>query len=96
MARSGDTSIEFNPAFFETVLRQPKVEALTDAAASRALSAAKANAPVDTGEYQRGLRLEHKQSRYRRVTRVVGTDDKTLLIESKLGVLARALKAAKQ
>lgn len=45
MARSGDTSVEFNPRFFETVLRQPQVEAVVDAAAQRTLAAAKANAP---------------------------------------------------
>lgn len=96
MARSGDTDVEFNPKFFETVLRQPKVEQLTDAAGERALVAAKAAAPVDSGDYERGLRLEHYNSRYRRTTRVVGDDEKTLLVESKTGNLARALKAAKQ
>lgn len=96
MARSGDTSVEFNPKFFESVLRQPGVEALTDAAGNRALAAAKSGAPVDSGDYQRGLHLEHHESRYRRTTRVVGSDEKTLLIESKTGNLARALKSAKQ
>lgn len=96
MARSGDTRVEFNPRFFESVLRQPKVEQLVDAAAERALAAAKANAPVDTGAYRNGLHIEHRDSRYRQVARVVGDDDKTLLIESKTGNLARALKAAKQ
>ncbi|MBO3663732.1 HK97 gp10 family phage protein [Microbacterium stercoris] len=95
MARSGDTDVEFNPRFFETVLRQPKVEQLTDAAAERALSNMKANAPVDTAEYRDGLHIEHRESRFRRVTRVVGDDEKTLLIESKQGVMARGLKAAK-
>ena len=94
MARSGDTSVEFNPRFFETVLRQPQVEAVVDAAAQRTLAAAKANAPVDTGAYRDGLHVEHHESRYRRAVRVVGADDKTLLIESKVGTLARALKAA--
>jgi hypothetical protein len=96
MARSGDTSVDFNPQFFETVLRQPKVEALTDAAGNRALANAKTNAPVDTADYQRGLHIEHHESRYRRTTRVVGDDEKTMLIESKTGNLARSLKAAKQ
>jgi len=96
MAKNGDTSVEFNEHYFETVLRQPKVEALTDAAGSRALAAAKSSAPVDTGAYRDELHLEHHESRFRRTTRVVGDDDKTLLIESKTGNLARALKAAKQ
>lgn len=96
MARSGQTKVEFNPGYFETVLRQSKVEQLTDDAAKRALNSARANAPVDTGAYQRGLRLKHHNSRFRRTSRVVGEDRKTLLIESKTGNLARALKAAKQ
>ena len=96
MARSGDTDVEFNPRFFETVLREPKVEALVDAAAGQILATAKATAPVDTGEYRDGLHIEHHDSRFRRTTRVVGSDDKTMLLESKGGYLARALKAAKQ
>lgn len=96
MARSDDTDVEFNPNFFDTVLRLPKVEQLTDAAGARALGKAKADALVDSGEYRDGLHIEHRESRYRRTTRVVGSDEKTLLIESKTGNLARALKAAKQ
>jgi hypothetical protein len=96
VARSGDTDVEFNPQFFETVLRQPKVEAITDAAGARALAAAQSSAPVDSGDYRDGLHIEHHESRYRRTTRVVGSDNKTMLIESKTGNLARALKAAKQ
>ncbi len=95
MARSGHTDLEFNPKFFETVLREPKVEALVDAVAGQVLATAKATAPVDTGEYRDGLHLEHHDSRFRRTTRVVGSDDKTMLIESKTGNLARATKAAK-
>ncbi len=95
MARNGHTDVEFNPRFFETVLRQPKVEAVVDQAAQRALAVAKATAPVDSGEYRDGLHIEHHDSRYRRAARVVGGDDKTMIIESKTGNLARALKAAK-
>ena len=95
MARSGNTEVEFNPKFFETVLRGPKVEALVDAAAGQILATAKAAAPVDTGEYRDGLHIEHHDSRFRRTTRVVGSDDKTMLLESKTGNLARAVKAAK-
>ena len=96
MARSGDTEFTPNPAFFETVLRQPRVERIVDESAERALAKAKANAPVDTGDYRDGLRIEHRESRYRRTTRVVGTDPKTMLIESKTGNLARSLKGIGQ
>ena len=95
MSRNGSTQVQFNPRYFENVLRDPKVEALTDSIASRALNAAKASAPVDEGDYKDGLHLEVFESRYRRTKRVVGGDPKTLLIESKTGNLARSLKAAK-
>lgn len=95
MPRSGDTEIEFNEDFFESVLRSAPVEALVDGVAERVLSKAVATAPVDTEEYRDGLHIEHQEARYRRVTRVVGSDEKTLLVESKTGTLARALKGAK-
>lgn len=94
MARSGQTDVEFNPIFFDNILRSAGVERLTDDGAARVLAAAKSDAPVDTGDYRDGLHIEHRESRYRRVTRVVGSDPKTLLIESKTGNLARALKKA--
>jgi hypothetical protein len=96
MARSGDTNIEFNENFFATVLRSPEVEALVDGVGTRTQQIAKANAPVDSGDYRDGIEIQHRESKYRRVTEVIGTDPKTLLIESKTGNLARALKAAKQ
>lgn len=95
MARSGHTDVEFNPRFFETVLREPKVEALVDAAAGQVLATAKATAPVDTGEYRDSIHIEHHDSRYRRSTRVVADDEESMYIEAKTGNLARALKAAK-
>lgn len=95
MARSGDTDVVFNPGYFETVLRQPGVESIVDAAGERALAAAQASAPVDSGDYRDGLHIEHHNSRYRRATRVVGSDPKTMLIESKTGNLARSVKAAR-
>lgn len=95
MARSGDTEMRFNEGFFESILRTSPVEALVDGIGNRTLGIAQANAPVDTEEYRDGLHIEHHESRYRRTTRVVGSDEKTLLIESKTGTLARALKGAK-
>lgn len=89
-------TFEPNEAFFRQILRSAPVEALVDAAAERALNTAQATAPEDTGDYKAGLRIEHKDASYRRVARVVGADEKTMLIESKTGNLARALKAAKR
>ena len=91
-----DVRMDFNPGFFDSILKTPKVEQLTRDAAERALTAAKATAPVVEGDYQAGLQLERVESDYRITYRVVGRDWKTLLIEARLGILARALKAAKQ
>jgi len=96
MARSGDTSFEPNQRWFDTILRSAPVEAVVDQTAGRTQAHAKAHAPVDTADYRDGIRIEHRESRYRRVTRVVGTDEKTMIIEAKTGNLARALKATKQ
>lgn len=84
-----------NKGFFDTILRAPGVRALVDTAAERALAAAKAGAQVDTAAYRNGLHIEHRDSRFREVARVVGSDPKTLLLESKTGNLARAVKAAR-
>lgn len=96
MARSGDTKLEFNPKFFETVMREPAVEALVDGVGVRTQAIAKSTAPVESGAYQDSIRVQHRESRFRRVTEVVSDDPKALLIESKTGNLARAMKAAKQ
>ncbi|MEI3845211.1 MULTISPECIES: HK97 gp10 family phage protein [unclassified Microbacterium] len=95
MPRKDQTIVEFNPKFFDAILRTARVETLTDEVAERALAIAKSTAPVDSGDYRDGLHIEHYEATYRRTTRVVGDDAKTLLIESKTGNLARALKAAK-
>lgn len=91
-----NTRFEENPRFFETVLRQPRVERLVDDIGETALTNARTSAPVETEAYRNGLHIEHHESRFRRTTRVVGSDDKTMLIESKTGNLARALKGAKR
>ncbi len=95
MTRSGNTDIEFNQAFFDNVLRSPGVDGIVKQAAERAASVARATAPVDTGSYRDRIRVVVRESRYRRVYRVVAQDPKSLIIESKTGNLARALKAAR-
>lgn len=90
------TTFKPNPRYFETVLRQPRVERLVDGIAAEGLAIAKADAPRDTAAYVNGLRIEHHESRYRRTARVVGSDKKTMLLESKLGILARMLKKVKR
>lgn len=91
-----NTRFEENPRFFETVLRKPAVERLVDDVGDATLANAQTAAPVDTQAYRNGLHIEHHESRFRRTTRVVGSDEKTMLIESRTGNLARALKGAKR
>jgi hypothetical protein len=93
MARSGDMDIKFNRGLADEVLRAPKVVEQTGAIAETGAQIAKSTAPVDTGEYRDRIHVERKEAKFRTVFKVVGSDPKTLLIESKRGTLARALKA---
>ena len=96
MARRGVTTFTPNQQWFDTILKSQKVRAKTADAADRGQAAAKAAAPVDSGDYRDGIIRETHESRYRTVERYVATDPKSLLIESKTGNLARSLKKAKQ
>ena len=91
MARSY-TAVEFNDQFFEEIGKSAGVTALSRQKAEAVLAHAKASAPVDTSDYKDGLGLREKDADFRTVVQVVGTDQKTMLIESKTGNLARALK----
>jgi hypothetical protein len=90
-----DVSIDFNQAYFNTILRSAGVESLCREKAAAALAVAQANAPVKTGAYRRGLRVVRAERKYRTAWLVEGTDPKTLLVESRTGNLARALKAVR-
>ena len=91
-----DTTVYFNERFFDEILRSQGVEDLCGQVAQDVLAEAKANAPVDSGDYRDGLLIEKKQATHRTVFRVVGIDWKTLLVEAKTGNLARALGRARR
>lgn len=95
MPAAGQTTVDFNNSFFDEMLNSAGVRALTRGAAEKALNIARANAPVDTGDYRDGLQVEAVQHAHRTTYRVVGTDAKTMLIESQTGNLVKALKKAK-
>ena len=92
---SKGTTVDFNEAYFASVLRTPPIENLTKERAQAVLATAQATAPVDSGDYKRGLRLVKHSSQYRDAWRVTGTDWKSMLVESKTGNLARAVKRTK-
>ena len=95
MPAARQTTVDFNNSFFDEMLNSAGVRALTRGAAEKALNIARANAPVDTGAYRDGLQVEAVQHAHRTTYRVVGTDAKTMLIESQTGNLVKALKKAK-
>ena len=95
MAGSGQVKVHFNDAFFDEILNSAGVRAMTRGAAEKALGVARANAPVDTGAYRDGLEVKAVQHVHRTTFMVVGTDAKTMLVESRTGNLRKALKAAK-
>lgn len=90
------TKVEFDPGFFDNIMKSAKVSSLTKSKAEEALGYAQQSAPVDTGDYRSGLRTQKRTSSYRDVWRVVGNDPKTLLLEAQGGYLARALKRVKK
>lgn len=95
MPRAGQTTVEFNGAFFDRIMKSAAVENITKKKADEALAIAQRAAPVDSGDYKRGLAVVRHDSRYRFSWRVIGRDAKTLLVEARTGNLARALKAVK-
>lgn len=88
------TIVQFNNVYFDNILRTAGIQKMQAEVAERALAIAKANAPVDSGDYRNGLKVVKAERGYRTAYLVVGTDRKTLLVESRTGNLARALKSA--
>lgn len=89
------TTVDFNEGYFRSVLRTPPVEAVVKERAQAVLAAAQATAPVDTGAYKRGLHLVKHSAEFRDAWQVEGSDEKTMIIESRTGNLARAVKRTK-
>ncbi|MEO5919931.1 MAG: HK97 gp10 family phage protein [Pseudolysinimonas sp.] len=87
--------VKFNEEFFQQLSRSPAVTALVVGVAQQIAADARSTAPVDTGAYRDGIEVHVKQQK-RSVALVVGTDKKTMLVESKTGNLARALQRAKK
>lgn len=87
--------VKFNDRYFDELMNSAGVKAMTRRAAEKALEYAKAHAPVDTGAYRDGLQIEEVKHAHRTTCIVVGTDPKTLLVESTTGNLSKALKAGK-
>ena len=94
MPGSEQTKVDFNEAFFDAIMHSAGVESLCRQKAEAVLQEAKATAPVDNGDYRDGIEIKVVHHAHRDTYQVVGTDAKTMLVESKTGNLARALKKA--
>lgn len=95
MAKSS-VGVQFNQSWFNRIMKGSGVRALVDQRAKAVQAAAQASAPVDTGAYRRGIVVQSHDTQYRHVARVVGTDPKTMIIESKTGNLARSIKGGRR
>lgn len=85
-------AVKFNNDYFDELSRSPGVIALVDQVTEAVAATARSTAPEDTGDYKDGIKTSGKMQR-RYVGLVQGTDKKTMIIESKTGNLARALRA---
>ena len=84
---AGMENIEIPAAFFEQLGRSAGVEAAVAGIAEAGASAARASAPVDSGDYQRGIGVEVRRGRGRTVARIVASDPKSLIVEARTGNL---------
>ena len=87
--------VQFNNSFFEEMGKSAGVTNLIKDEAERVAAIARRNAPVDEGDYVAGIEVRIRESGRRNVALVVGTDWKTMLVESKTGNLVRALNESK-
>jgi len=85
--------VKLNSPGMKSLLNDADVRDELTTRMERALATAKANAPVQTGNYRDGLELV-QDSTDRVVVRVVGRAPHSHLVESRTGNLAKALDAA--
>lgn len=83
--------VKLNSSGIQEVLQSPEVEALLIKFAEPIAARARANAPVDTGEYQDSIEVVVDHHSDRVVVHVTSTAPHGMIVESKTGNLARAL-----
>ena len=86
--------VDLNSAGMEELLNSSDVRAELTSRAEQALSAAKADAPVASGEYRDSLKILQATTD-RAVVRVGSDAPHALVVEANHGVLARALDSAR-
>lgn len=86
------SGMDFNPSFFKQLGHSSGVRAECVSIANEVAANARSSAPVDTGAYRAGIKVKVESHGDRNVAVVVASDEKSLLIESQTGNLARALR----
>ena len=85
------TEIQLNSREIAAMLKSSQVRDPLREIAERWAAAARASAPVDSGEYRASIRRE-SDTTDRAVERVVAHDDKAAVIEANTGNLKRAMR----
>lgn len=88
--------MKFNESFFENLGKSAEVTALCTDAANKAKALMESTAPVDTGVYKNSFEVKVVERAKRNVALVINNDRKTLAIEARRGVMARAIQAVKR
>jgi len=88
-------AFKFNNAFFDDLSVSPEVTALCVEVAEDVAQIARTTAPDGWDGYVEGIEVTTKRQK-RSVAVVEATNPKSMIVESKYGVLARALRSAKK
>ena len=81
---------KFNDTFLDQLGSSPEVVAILESTAEKIAARARGTAEVDTGAYRDGIIVRTRQAAHRTVVEVAATDEKSMLLESFTGNLARA------
>jgi len=86
--------VQFNEGFFEQLGRHPAIAGMCLREANKIYRRVyqAASAHVDTGNYRDGIRVVRADRAGRVCYLVIAEDWKSLILEAKYGILARALK----
>ena len=85
--------MKFNEGYFDQLGRSPKVRAIVTGIADSIAGRAKADGPVDSGEYTDKIGVVVTESAHRVVATVVAEAEHSMIVEAKTGNLLRALNA---
>jgi hypothetical protein len=89
------TRVDFKVGSLGPLLSDRKMREETERRAERIAEAARASAPVDTGEYRDSIHVETALEDGRWVSRVLADSGHSLVVEARTGNLNRALDAGK-